>query len=235
MGSARESVHLWIQPTSAAAGRNEFDAGARATSDASARRSAGGLRDRRRRTRPGAARRAGVVTLWLILVLPVLLMLLIFLIEIANVWRARVELENALEAAALAAVKEWKEGSTDGAARAVAITYAAANTVAGESVVITENSGGDPNGNASATGNLVFGAVTTAASPWVFHADTSPSCPTSDYGVRAQATVQVASVAARLGGYTVPVLWVSAAATARYACAATQPQLIRVRPENFIY
>jgi Flp pilus assembly protein TadG len=165
-------------------------------------------------------------------------MLLIFLIEIANVWRARVELENALEASALAAVKAWKEGSTDAQARAIAITYAGANTVTGTPVSISPNGGGaGVNGNALATGNLIFGAVTTSAIPWAFDGSTAPDCGAGrDFGVRAQATVQVNSVAAGLGGYDVPVLWVSATATARCACGVgTQPQLIRVRPENVFY
>ena len=55
------------------------------------------------------------------------------------------------------------------------------------------------------------------------------------YGVRAQATVVVNSVACRLGGYTVPAFTVSACATARYSCATRRPELIRVQPENFFY
>jgi hypothetical protein len=55
------------------------------------------------------------------------------------------------------------------------------------------------------------------------------------YGVRAQATVQVNSVACQFGGYTVPTFTVSACVTARYSCATRRPELIRVRPENFFY
>jgi hypothetical protein len=55
------------------------------------------------------------------------------------------------------------------------------------------------------------------------------------YGVRAQATVQVNSVACRLGGYTVPTFTVSACATARYACTTRRPELVRVREENFFF
>ncbi|MCL6507990.1 MAG: hypothetical protein K6T59_13295 [Bryobacteraceae bacterium] len=41
--------------------------------------------------------------------LPCLLALFVGLVGVANLWLARVELENALEAAALAAVKQWGE------------------------------------------------------------------------------------------------------------------------------
>ena len=239
MGSAKEHVHRRIQSTSPTSCPEASHAGTDTASGRSKLRSARESPGRQRQTRPAATRRAGVVTLWLILTLPVLLMLLIFLIEIANVWRARVELENALEAAALAAVKEWKDDPVDTVgARAIAITYAGANTVTGSPVGITANGGGGgANGNASATGNLILGAVTTAAIPWVFDGSTAPDCGAGrDFGVRAQATIQVNSVAAGLGGYDVPVLWVSATATARCACGVgTQPQLIRVRPENFFY
>jgi len=181
-----------------------------------------------------ARQRRGVVALWLILALPVLLLLSIVVIEIGNIWLARAELENALEAAALAAVKEWGDssGAANLAARNVGVTYAAANTVTGSSVVITTNHGALVNENASLSGNLVFGAVTTTGIPWVFSSSTVPG-PGTSFGVRAQATVVVNSVACRLGGYVVPAFQVSATATARYAVGGGSPQLIRVRPENF--
>ena len=113
-----------------------------------------------------------------------LLLLLILLIEIGNIWRARVELETAMEAAALAAVKQW--GDSAGAdntaanttARDVGVIYAAANTVTGDPVVITKNH--DPTKpltyNASPAGNLIFGAITTTTIPWVFCGNRQPSC-----------------------------------------------------------
>ena len=79
-----------------------------------------------------------------------LLLLLILLIEIGNIWRARVELENAMEAAALAAVKEWgKWRPATQTARDIGVAYAAANTVTGSPVAITDNEDRDqvPNNN----------------------------------------------------------------------------------------
>lgn len=184
-----------------------------------------------------ARQRRGVVALWLILALPVLLLLSIVVIEIGNIWLARAELENALEAAALAAVKAWHDTpAANLAARNVGVTYAAANTVTGSPVVITDNGAGPiPNLNASATGHLIFGAVTTATIPWVFQGNQAPSCPGGPaFAVRAQATCPVNSVCCQLFGEPLPIFQVSACATASYPCGGS-PQLIRVRPENYFY
>jgi Flp pilus assembly protein TadG len=237
MGTVKQNVAARIQSCSLPAGQPTFRIEAPTTTHEAVFNVATGIRRTPRRTRPAAHQRRGVVTLWMIVALPVLMLLLILLIEIGNIWRARVELENALEAAALAAVKEWGNGASNSDARDVGVAYAAANTVTGSPVVITDNDSGAPadNGNALPNGNLVLGAVTTTTIPWVFHSGTTPSCsaPATDFGVRAQATVRVNSVALRLGGYVVPMLYVSAAATARYSCTTSRPELIRVRPENF--
>ena len=64
-----------------------------------------------------------------------LLVLFAVVVEGVHLWLARVELENAMEAAALAAVKEWAawpSGPDSGwthAARIVGQQYAAANTI----------------------------------------------------------------------------------------------------------
>ena len=52
--------------------------------------------------------------------------------------------------------------------------------------------------------------------------------------VRAQTTVGVNSVCCRFGGWTLPIFQVSACATASDDCTSVGPQLIRVRPENYI-
>ena len=79
--------------------------------------------------------RKGVAMLWTILMLPVLTLSLIFIIEGTHLWVARAELENALEAAALAAVTEWAEsGVSPGPgwtldARLVGLEYASINPI----------------------------------------------------------------------------------------------------------
>jgi hypothetical protein len=134
-----------------------------------------------RRRRPRRPVRRGVVALWLIVALPVLLMLVCLLIEIGNIWLARVELENALEAAALAAVKEWGDsgGGDTQTPREVGVTYAQANAVTGVApapFLSNRDPGNAPNQNADCAGNLVFGAITHGAIPYEFNAGVTPSC-----------------------------------------------------------
>ncbi len=126
-----------------------------------------------------------MAALWLILALPVLVLLLGVVIEIGNIWLARVELENALESAALAAVKEWGSagGGNTAVSRLVGVEYAKANTVTGTPAAITTNYDAvlpiRPNQNELCTGptaNMIFGAITTTTRPWVFNADIEPSC-----------------------------------------------------------
>lgn len=131
--------------------------------------------------------RRGVSTLWLILTLPVFLTLLIFTVDIANLWLARVELENGLEAAALAAVREWGEaggGSTE-MPREVGVAYAQANAIRGWPIVIGTNyHPTNPNGNEACchtagtapTGNLVFGSIREIAGKLTFQAAEEPAC-----------------------------------------------------------
>jgi hypothetical protein len=150
-------------------------------------------------------RRRGWATLWLIIWLPALLVLLSALLGIANLWLARVELETALEAAALAAVKEWGDqgGGETFIPRQVGVEFAAANCVRGVPVAIDPNYDGplaallgQPlvrlasvapvtgcNENRSCTltasppGNLVFGAISEDDPDNVmFNAGECPSC-----------------------------------------------------------
>jgi len=132
---------------------------------------------------PKLSARPGIAKLWLILLLPCIVIALCLVIEIANLWIARAELEDAMEAAALAAVKEW--GDTNAPintqpARAVGVEYARTNSVRGVSVTITENRDtNNINDNDECDGNLLFGAITSdeADAPnHVFNADVVPNC-----------------------------------------------------------
>lgn len=134
--------------------------------------------------------RRGISTLWLILTLPVFLTLLVFTVDISNLWLARVELENGLEAAALAAVETWGrsgDGSTDNP-RDVGVKYAAANQIRGLPITIAKNldpapTAANPNENLTCCavvgnppgGNLIFGTI-TENDPLTFDAGTQPSC-----------------------------------------------------------
>jgi hypothetical protein len=156
----------------------------------------------RRTARP---RRPGWAALWLIIWLPALLVLMSVLLGIANLWLARVELETALESAALAAVKEWGDqgGGETFVARQVGVEFAAANCVRGVPVALDPNYDGPLaallgrpfvrlasvaaaagcNENRSCTitasppGNLVFGAISEDdPDNVIFNAGQCPSC-----------------------------------------------------------
>lgn len=127
-----------------------------------------------------------MVALWTLLMVPVLLVMFAVVVEGVHLWLARVELENALEAAALAAVKEWAESGSGPApnwtngARIVGVDYAEANTLNQTQVSIDKNLGtfadpANPNENLTCVGNLIFGAI-TEEDPYVFEADEIPGC-----------------------------------------------------------
>ena len=129
---------------------------------------------------PRAARR-GIATLWLILVLPAMLILLCLVMEIGNLWLARMELEDALEAAALAGVKEWGDikGGDTLTSRNVAREFAEANTVRGVPVALAaalNYTNTNVNDNTSSSGELVFGSITQTSPTVIFNANTEPSC-----------------------------------------------------------
>lgn len=133
------------------------------------------------RVPPTRSVREGVATLWLLVALVAFLCLLCLLIDIANLWLARVQLENALESAALAAVKEWGDGNGSALTlgpRNVGVAYAAANEAGGAPVPISTNylAANTPNENASCSGDLVFGAITSTSPSVVFNAGIRPSC-----------------------------------------------------------
>ncbi|MEX2175225.1 MAG: pilus assembly protein TadG-related protein [Pirellulaceae bacterium] len=175
-----------------------------------------------RTTRHYAIRRRGWASLWLVIWLPALLVLFSALLGIANLWLARVELENALEAAALAAIKEWgdQRGGDTSQPRQVGIEFASLNSIRGKPLAI-----GDKD-----DGNLIFGAIDSSdPDRVVFDAGI---CPTGEsaarkFGVRAQALVPVRSFGSiflgRITGQSV-----QAKATAEYDCQTGRVRLVRI-------
>jgi hypothetical protein len=121
----------------------------------------------------------------LILFLPLFVLMLAVVIDIGNLWLARAELETSLEAAALAAVKEWggAGGGSTLTARQVGRTFTAANPVRGAPVTLNLNytSGGSNNENTASTfppttANLIFGSITSITPTVVFSPSTVPTC-----------------------------------------------------------
>jgi len=138
--------------------------------------------------------RRGSATLWLIIWIPALMVLFIALTGVANLWLARVEVENGLEAAALAAVKNWGDanGGDTLPHRLVGVNYAAANCVRMNPLTIGTNyamgvpfcMGANPNQNLTCdvgmtppTGNLIFGAIDDSdPDNIIFNAGICPGC-----------------------------------------------------------
>ena len=139
------------------------------------------------RRAPNASRstRAGIAVIWLIAAAPAILVFLCIMVEVANIWNARVKLEVALESAALAGVKVWSdlteadnvpaphdspgEFAKTSAARDAAVAAAAANNVAGMSIVLDRDEQDDGiddvcYDNANCTGDLLLGGFPTTGS-----------------------------------------------------------------------
>lgn len=126
--------------------------------------------------------------------LPALLVLFVALTGVANLWLARVEVENGLEAAALAAVKSWGDagGGDTLVPRNVGVQYAAANHVRKFPLAINTNYdanapvclGGNPNQNLTClvgqmppSGNLIFGSIDDSnPNNIIFNAGICPGC-----------------------------------------------------------
>tara|TARA_R110002072_G_scaffold302100_1_gene483952 strand:- start:137486 stop:138820 length:1335 start_codon:yes stop_codon:yes gene_type:complete len=132
--------------------------------------------------RAAGSARSGVAIMWLIAAAPAILIMLCIMVEVGHIWNARVKLEVALEAAALAGVKTWSDlteaDNTPGphdspgefaktsAARDAAVAAAAANTIAGVSITLDRNENDDGINdvgydNANCTGDLLLGGFPT--------------------------------------------------------------------------
>ena len=203
--------------------------------------------------RTSHSRRRGWTSLWLVVWLPVLLALFCGLIVVANLWLARVELENALEAAALASVKEWGDagGGDTLSARQVGAEFAAANSVRGQPLELATNYAGqlasrsglvrvrlvsaqpptDCNQNLTCdpgSGHLIFGAIDdTDPNHVVFNVGLCPSCGEAKFGVRAQAMVEVPMLNCVFLGNLGPSQ-IQAKATAQYDCQTRRVRLVRI-------
>lgn len=127
--------------------------------------------------------RRGVATVWIIASVPALACLLCLVLEVANLWMARVELRNALDAAALSAVKTWGEGGSTISARMDGQTAAALNTVTGSPVALGLNTGGGTNGNGPSTGDILLGTITGTPGALTFNCNGTPSCVTGTVNI----------------------------------------------------
>ncbi|HWL08788.1 MAG TPA: pilus assembly protein TadG-related protein [Planctomicrobium sp.] len=179
--------------------------------------------------------RRGAITLWMILIIPAIVLLFGVVVDMSRLWVARIELTNALEAAALSGVKTWENiGDTPTGretARIHARTAAAANTVTGHGpLVLDENENtSNTNDNNLPSGEILLGRVNISGSPVNFQYNAEPD---SGYyfAVRTQRTdLNVASI------WTVPS-WIFGNAMGPYEITASavavyangQPRIVHV-------
>ncbi|MFK7776666.1 MAG: hypothetical protein QM501_00925 [Gimesia sp.] len=134
--------------------------------------------------------RRGIAILWLILWGSVFLTFFCGVLEIATLWQAQVEVKKALDAAALAAVKEWGDRGVNSTniPRDVGVAYTVANPILGVAFTPTTNLGtvsvANPNANALNTGNFVFGAIDTTTDPITFNGNAVTSCAAGAVTIR---------------------------------------------------
>jgi len=165
------------------------------------------------------------VTLWTILAVPVLFTVLCVVVEVGRLWQARAQLENALEAAALAAVQEW--GQRGGNAEQVAAseivgkTYAQANAVQGRPVDLE---------NRAVVPALAWAFGTATPRGTAFDFAPNPKAQTN-LAVVIEATARVPALFRSLWGGWIPEPTVTAGTAAYYDPSAEppRPRLIRIR------
>jgi Flp pilus assembly protein TadG len=152
--------------------------------------------------------REGAITLWTVIALPALLVLFCIVLEIGQLWHARVEFSSALEAAALASANSWGDagggpGNTSSAAN-VGTQFAAANTINGQPVAVDVSA-------------FTFGTVTPRASdPSYSFTAGVPTGPRSTLAVHVQATASVESLCESILGLPIGGYDVTTQATALY-------------------
>jgi Flp pilus assembly protein TadG len=115
--------------------------------------------ERRGQRRISRRHRRGLATGWLLIAGPVFIVMLYVVLEIGNIWLHKQELETALEAAALAAARQWASSDDTGQARTYAYQYALAN---GVTLDRNENTAatGDANDNDDANcGDIILGDI----------------------------------------------------------------------------
>ena len=135
-----------------------------------------------KQTRRATRQRRAVSTLWVILLMPVLALLICLVVDVANLWLARVELESTVEATALAGAIDWgrKGGGADTLAsreRARAIFESNQIRAVSNTIGLNHSFGGDANQNDQCpSGELVFGSINRTTTPYTFNANVVGGC-----------------------------------------------------------
>ena len=134
---------------------------------------------------PECSHHSGIITFWVIVSIPIFLIALCIVLDVGNLWAARIQLKNSLESAALSAVKTWGDanGGDTLIPRQVGNQFSSANVINGEIVdlsvidpILNYNVLLGPNQNDTCAGSLIFGAL-IEDDPWfVFDSCVQPGC-----------------------------------------------------------
>ncbi len=177
-------------------------------------------------TRVRTRQRGGAAALWTLIVVPALVGSLLFIADAGRVWLARIELQSALEGAALAGVQTYRATGDASQARNVAQQYAAANLSGGVPVAIALNGGN------AANGDILTGSVTGPDANLAFNLSGNPNCGVTDFGVGAQAAHAFPSLFQSFLGQAFGPYTVRGRAFARDSCATNARQLVRIATVN---
>ncbi len=175
--------------------------------------------------------RRGIATIWVLAALPVVLTLLVMIVDGGNLWVARMELRNALDAAALSAAKTWGEGGTTAQARLDAHDAFNSNTILGSqySLSTVETIGcGNGNSSPSANAEILLGSIATIGTGFRLDIMATPVCPGGTFGVRTRKSLSVPSIAHAFLGLSVNPYQVTCESYAQFACSSGPPQVIHV-------
>jgi len=155
--------------------------------------------------------RRGIAAMWILAAGPVALVVFGVVADYSKVWLARVELQSAVESAALAGVKTWGDGSDTGtirsAARTVVQAFGQANTVNAETFSLNTNDNGtgndnDNNNNLDCGGEVLLGKLTGG----VFDATASNPIIADERACLVRKSLNVSGFGSLLGGsYTIQV------------------------------
>lgn len=165
------------------------------------------------------------MTLWTILAVPVLFTVLCVVVEVGRLWQARVQLENALEAAALAAIQEWgQRGGNEeqvAAGETLGKTYALANAVQGRPVDLEDRA-------VVPAVAWAFGTATPRGTAFDFTPDPRAK---ANLAVVIEATARVPTLFRSLWGAWAKEPTVTAGTAAYYdqSVQPPKPRLIRIR------
>ncbi|WP_417851184.1 TadE/TadG family type IV pilus assembly protein [Thalassoglobus sp.] len=190
----------------------------------------------------GIKDRSGVAVLWFIGLLPVLVVMFGVMVDTTRLWTGRVELKNAIEAAALSGVQTWGTGANSAVGRAStrddSLTTGAANLIVGQDamnpydatpVILLRNEnigGGDVNDNDDLDGELILGTVSVDGNnEFIFCSNTSPGVGQA-HAIRVQKTATINSAWAELFGANVGPYSIRASTVAAYFDG--QPRIVHV-------